>query len=56
MGNTNTKYLHDLCKLHASLYDMTITDSHMIVESVLDAIKEMMTRTETLQLQGFGRF
>lgn len=50
------KGLSDLYRLHSSLYDMTYKDSCMIVDSVLDSIKEMMTQTEVLQLQGFGKF
>lgn len=56
MRNLKPKVLSDLYKLHANLYDMSISDSHMIVDSVLDSIKEMMTKTEVLQLQGFGKF
>lgn len=35
---------------------MSIKDSTMIVDSVLDSIKEIMTTTESLQLHGFGKF
>lgn len=51
-----TKYFSDLYRKHAQMFEMTISDSEQVVDSVIQAIMEVMSTTEVLNLTGFGKF
>ena len=56
LAKKNTKNFSDLCRKHAEMFEMKISDSEQVVDSVIQAIMETMTTTDVLNLAGFGKF